>query len=99
MPETGAPTVPAPSSVSTPGNQHFPEPGNGDDGAERGTHPLTNALGYVEVSFCKAETFINSLFSHQESCSGSHTLCPKGAEIEDNQNQQLLNLRLKRSEG
>lgn len=100
VPETGAPTLPAPSSVNTPGNQHFPEPGNGDDGAERGAHLLTDALGSVEVYFCKAVTNkANALFSHQESCSGSHTLCPRGAEFEDNQKQQLLNLLLKRCEG
>lgn len=56
VPETGAPTLPAPFSVSTPGNEHFPEPGKGDDGAERGAHLLTNALSYVDVYFCKAVT-------------------------------------------
>lgn len=100
MPEAGAPTLKH-SGVSTPGNQHFSKPGNGDDGAEGRGHLLTNALDYVEVYFCKAVTFIKpiALFSHCESRSGLHTLCPKGAEIEDNQNQQLLSLLLKHSEG
>lgn len=83
VPETGAPTLPAPSSVNTPGNQHFPEPGNGDDGAERGAHLLTDALGSVEVYFCKAVTLIKPMpCSHTRSPAQVHTHCaPEGQSL------------------
>lgn len=58
VPEAGAPTPAAPSNVSSPGNQHFPKPGSGDDGAQRGAPPLTRALGDVQVYFCEAGTFL-----------------------------------------
>lgn len=82
MPAAGAPTLPAPSSVSAPGNQHFSEPGNGDDGAERGAHPLNNALGYVEVYFCKAVTFIKPMpCSHTGSpAQFTHTVPQRGRD-------------------